>query len=163
MVRIELTTHIAAPCERCFDLARSIDVHMASTGQTGERAIAGVTSGLIGRGESVTWRGRHFGFRVTHTSLIAAFAFPNHFQDSMVRGMFKRFCHDHYFHASGDSTVMSDVMEFEAPYGVIGGLVERVLLREHMRFLLQKRNNYIKRIAESGEWSKYLPSAGGLG
>jgi len=45
MVRIELTTRIAAPIERCFDLCRSIDLHMASTNWTGEKAIAGVTSG----------------------------------------------------------------------------------------------------------------------
>ena len=31
MTRIVLLTSIAAPIERCFDLARSIDLHMAST------------------------------------------------------------------------------------------------------------------------------------
>ena len=51
MIRIELVTRIAAPIERCFDLARSIDLHMASTDWTGERAIAGVTSELIGPGQ----------------------------------------------------------------------------------------------------------------
>jgi hypothetical protein len=51
MTRIVLLTSIAAPIERCFDLARSIDLHMASTNWSGERAIAGVTSGLIGAGQ----------------------------------------------------------------------------------------------------------------
>jgi hypothetical protein len=50
MIRIQLTTAIAAPVKRCFDLARSIDLHMASTDWTGEHAIAGVTAGLIGLG-----------------------------------------------------------------------------------------------------------------
>jgi len=54
MTRIVLLTSIAAPIERCFDLARSIDLHMASTNWSGERAIAGVTSGLIGAGQEVT-------------------------------------------------------------------------------------------------------------
>src|SRR5215467_10893054 len=48
MIQIELTTHISAPLERCFHLCRSIDLHMASTNWTGEKAVAGVTSGLIG-------------------------------------------------------------------------------------------------------------------
>ena len=56
MTRIELVTSIKAPAERCFDLARSIDLHMASTSGTGEQAIAGITSGLIGLGQEVTWR-----------------------------------------------------------------------------------------------------------
>ncbi len=69
MTRIVLLTSIAAPIERCFDLARSIDLHMASTNWSGERAIAGVTTGLIGAWQEVTWQGRHFGFTLTHTSL----------------------------------------------------------------------------------------------
>ena len=159
MVRIELTTEIDAPIERCFDLARNIDVHMASTNQTGEEAIEGVTSGLIGAGETVTWRGRHFGFIVTHTSRITAFTFPSHFQDSMVRGMFQRFCHDHYFETKNGLTVVSDVMEFQAPFGFVGRVVEKMTLREHLRSLLEKRNYCIKRVAESDEWKKYLPLA----
>src|SRR5437899_12648015 len=39
MTRIVLLTSIAAPIERCFDLARSVDLHMASTNWSGERAI----------------------------------------------------------------------------------------------------------------------------
>lgn len=58
---IELATSIAAPIERVFDLARSIELHTNSTLSTGERAVAGVTSGLIGQDEEVTWRARHFG------------------------------------------------------------------------------------------------------
>ena len=30
MVHIQLTTEIAAPIERCFDLSRSIDLHLKS-------------------------------------------------------------------------------------------------------------------------------------
>ncbi|MFM7563387.1 MAG: cell division protein, partial [Planctomycetota bacterium] len=38
---ITLTTAIAAPIETVFDLSRSIDLHIASTAQTNERAVAG--------------------------------------------------------------------------------------------------------------------------
>ncbi len=156
MVRIELTTPIAAPTERCFDLSRSIDLHMASTNWSGERAIGGVTSGLIGAGQEVTWRGRHFGLALTHTSQITVFEPPRHFQDCMVRGAFKSFCHDHYFEASDGGTIMRDVMQFEAPFGWWGRIVEQALVKGHMRSLLQRRNQCIKQIAESDEWRKYL-------
>ncbi len=156
MIRIELTTTIAAPIERCFDLSRSIDLHMASTDFTGERAIAGVTSGLIGSGEEVTWSGRHFGFRITHTSRITAFEPPTHFQDCMVRGMFRRFCHDHHFEAYENITLMKDVMEFEAPLGLLGKLVERLVLARHMRRLLERRNRCIQQTAEGENWKAYL-------
>ena len=156
MIRIQLTTVIAAPIERCFNLSRSVDLHTASTDWTGERAIAGVTAGLIGLGQEVTWSGRHFGFRVTHTSRITALKFPNYFQDSMVRGMFRRFCHDHYFETIEGRTLMKDAMEFEAPLGLLGKAAERLALEKHMRRLLERRNQCIQRTAESEEWRDYL-------
>jgi ligand-binding SRPBCC domain-containing protein len=156
MARIQLTTAIAAPIQRCFDLSRSVDLHMASTNWTGEHAIAGVTAGLIGPGQEVTWSGRHFGFRITHTRRITGFDFPNYFQDCMVRGMFRRFCHDHYFEARGAETLMKDRMEFEAPFGLFGKVVEKILLGRHMRRLLERRNRCIQETAESDGWKAYL-------
>jgi ligand-binding SRPBCC domain-containing protein len=158
MVRIDLLTEISAPIGRVFDLARSTDLHMASTNWTGERAIDGVTSGLIGPGQQVTWRGRHFGFMVHHTSEITAYQFPTYFQDSMVRGLFKSFCHDHHFEAVGEKTRMRDEMEFVAPFGVLGIVAERLALERHLRDLLHRRNETIRRVAESDEWKSYLPS-----
>ncbi len=155
MIRIQLTTVIEAPIERCFDLSRSVDLHTASTHRTGERAIAGVTAGLIGLGQEVTWSGRHFGFRVTHTSRITALEFPKYFQDSMVRGMFRSFCHDHYFETSEGRTLMKDVLMFEAPLGLLGRAAERLVLQKHMRRLPERRNVSIRRAAESEKWRDY--------
>ena len=132
-----------------------MDLHTASTSRTGERAIAGVTAGLIGLGQEVTWSGRHFGFRVTHTSRITALEFPKYFQDSMVRGMFRSFCHDHYFETSEGRTLMKDVLMFEAPLGLLGRAAERLVLQKHMRRLLERRNVSIRRAAESEKWRDY--------
>lgn len=156
MIRIELTTTIRAPIQRCFDLARSIDLHMASTDFTGERAIAGITAGLIGLGQEVTWSGRHFGFRITHTSRITAFESPTYFQDTMVCGMFTRFCHDHRFRTRENETVMEDMMEFEAPLGPLGKVVEKLVLARHMQRLLERRNQCIQQTAEGENWKAYL-------
>ena len=97
MPKIELITVIDAPVEKVFDFSRSIDLHMESTRQTGEYAIAGKTSGLIESGETVTWRAKHFGIWQTLTSKITEFDRPNYFVDEMVEGAFKSFRHEHYF------------------------------------------------------------------
>jgi ligand-binding SRPBCC domain-containing protein len=157
LVRIELSTAIAAPSERCFDLSRSIDLELAST-EGHQRAIAGVTSGLIGPGQDVTWSGRHFGVVIRHTSRITAYDFPRYFQDSMVRGAFHSYCHDHYFEPSDGGTLMKDVVRFAAPYGWLGRVVEHLALERHMRGLLEQRNLYIKRVAEDGRYRTYLGS-----
>lgn len=153
---IELTTRINAPCERVFDLARSIDLHVDSTAHTGERAVAGVTSGLIGLGQEVTWRARHFGVVQHLTSRITQFDRPRHFRDSMVRGAFRRFDHDHFFAMDRTVTVMTDRFDYTSPLGVLGRMADALFLRRYMERLLEVRNHVIKDAAESDEWRRYL-------
>ncbi|WP_245631979.1 SRPBCC family protein [Edaphobacter aggregans] len=129
---------------------------MDSTVPTGERAIAGVTNGLIGHGESVTWEGTHFGFRLRHTSKIVDYEPYRFFCDEMTYGAFKSFRHEHFFEAVGDETIMRDVLEFAAPFGALGLMAERLVLRDYMRRFLVERNTTIKRIAESNGWQRYL-------
>ena len=145
---IELSTHINAPIERCFDLARSIDLHIISTKQTGEQAIAGCTTGLIELGETVTWRAKHLGVWQTLTSTITEFDYPNSFTDEMVKGAFKSFSHEHLFFAVNGQTVMKDIFIFETPYGWLGRLVNYIFLGAYMERLLVKRNQVIKEAAE---------------
>ena len=148
MPTFTLTTSIAAPADRCFDLARSIDLHIESMRSTGERVIAGVSSGLIGPDQEVTWEGRHFGLRFRFTSRITAFRQPTYFQDSMVSGPFAAFVHDHRFESQNGRTVMVDEVRFRSPLGVLGALVDRFLLVPHLRRLMGARNEVVKRAAE---------------
>ncbi len=156
MTTIELTTEILAPAARCFDLSLSIDLHVAAADATGERAVAGVTTGLIGLGEEVTWRARHFGVVMRMTSRITAMDRPRYFQDSMVRGPFAVFEHDHHFEETGGRTLMRDAMRFEAPLGPIGAIASALAIRPHLERFLAERNAAIKRVAESDEWRRYL-------
>ncbi len=89
MPKILLETHIKAPINRVFDLARSIDLHEKSTSQTKEKAIAGKTSGLLGLGETVTWRAKHLGIYQTLTVEMIACQRPHSFTDKMIQGAFK--------------------------------------------------------------------------
>lgn len=101
MPLIELETRIDAPIERVFDLDRSIYAHAASTGGTGERAIAGRTIGLIEFGETVTWEARHLCIWQKLTSRISELDRPNSFVDEMTRGAFASMRHVHRFESVG--------------------------------------------------------------
>ena len=162
MQTIRLETRIAAPARRCFLLALSIDLHMDSTAGTKERALAGVTTGLIAHGESVTWRGRHFGLMLQHTSKITQYEPPAFFQDVMTAGAFKLFEHDHRFQEQNDETVMQDELRFSAPLGIVGSIVERLVLRKYLTRFLRERNQFVKHVAESEMWRKYLSEADSL-
>ena len=114
MAIIRIAIEIAAAPAVCFDLARSVDAHVASTSATGERAVGGVTTGLLNLGDEVRWRARHFGVTQELTSRITALDRPNHFRDEMVRNTFRRLVHDHHFEACREGTRMVDVFDFSA-------------------------------------------------
>jgi ligand-binding SRPBCC domain-containing protein len=154
---ISLTTRIQAPAMRCFLLSLNVDLHMNSTARTRERAIAGVTHGLIGHGESVTWEGRHFGFMRRHTSKIVKYEPPGFFRDVMTKGMFKSFVHDHSFEEAAGETVMQDELQIAAPLNFLGTVAERLVLRNYLSEFLAERSAFIKQVAESEEWRQYLP------
>jgi hypothetical protein len=161
MIRLEETTIIEAPIERCFDLSLSVEVHLLSNVHSGEQALAvgGVTSGLVCLSEEVTWRAKHFGIWQNLTSKITAMESPRYFQVTMVRGIFRFMQADHLF-ASLESggTEMKDGFSIGAPLPLLGPLAEALFLRRYMLALLRERNAVIKRVAESSEWEQYLPS-----
>ena len=156
MAVIELETVIDAPKERVFDLARSIDAHQDSTEGTHERAVAGVTSGLLGPNEEVTWEARHLGVTQRLRVKMTKFDRPHYFQDVMLEGAFSRMQHDHRFDERDGKTVMTDRFEFTSPLGVLGQLVDRVFLTSYMRRFIVKRNVLLKQTAESSGWKRYL-------
>lgn len=155
---IRLSTWMDAPMERCFLLATSIDLHLAATAaETQEKAIGGVTSGLLGEGDSVQWRGRHLGRWRTHTSKVDGWRPFSYFREVMSHGPFVRFEHEHHFALMDDGTRMRDEIRFSAS-GMMARMVEKVA-RRHLIGLLKRRNALIKRAAESEEWRRYLEGA----
>jgi ligand-binding SRPBCC domain-containing protein len=153
---LELTTEIRAPIARCFDLARSVDLHTLSTAATREHVVDGVARGLMGPGDRVTWRARHFGVWQRLTSRITVYDPPHRFRDSMVRGAFARFDHDHWFAEHAGLTTMRDVFDYTSPLGPLGRLADVLVLAAYLRRFLAERNRVIKRVAESDEWRALL-------
>ncbi|MDQ1527979.1 MAG: hypothetical protein QOG18_2592 [Microbacteriaceae bacterium] len=144
-VYFETVTRSDRTAKEMFDLARDIDVHQESQAATGEMATAGVTGGLIGVDQEVTWKARHFGISFSLTSRVTEFESPRRFVDEQTRGPFRSFRHEHIFQADGDGSVMIDRVNFSTPFGVLGRLVERFVLAHYMRRLIEDRGAYLVR------------------
>ena len=161
MLEIHEVSVIDAPAERCFDLARSVEVHLLDNLHSGEPTIAvdGRTSGLVEMGQKVTWQARHLGLRRKLTTCVTGFDRPVYFQDTMSDGAFRSMQHDHFFRPLvGNRTEMTDVLRLSAPIPVLGRIAEVLILRRYMRDLLCDRCLVTKRVAESAaEWARYLP------
>jgi len=149
MAILHLNTIINADIQTVFDLARDIDLHQKSTSKTNEKAIAGRTSGLIEEGETVTWKAKHLGFYQTLTTKIVSMNKPYYFKDIMQRGAFKSMKHQHIFRQEGKNTIMTDVFEFQSPFGLIGKIFNILFLKSYMKKFLLERNQLIKSTAEN--------------
>ncbi|MEW7292271.1 SRPBCC family protein [Aquimarina sp. 2304DJ70-9] len=154
MTTIRLKTYIKAPIKEVFDVSRSIDFHLHSAKKTKEKAIAGITTGLIGLNETVTWRGKHFGIYLTHQSKITTFDSPNHFTDEMIKGHFKSFKHQHIFQNKDAGTEMTDILHYETPYGVCGKVFDKIILKKYLTTFLTSRNRSIKLYVEAKKLEK---------
>jgi ligand-binding SRPBCC domain-containing protein len=149
MTTIRATNLIHAPIEICFRFSRSIDLELRAANKYGIRAIDGVTNGLIGPGDRVTWRTKQFCVTVEHTTEITGFREPEYFQDSMVHGLFASFHHNHFFRViSSSETEMRDELHFTMPQRLAGRIGEAMISRRRLTALLERRNALIKKEAE---------------
>lgn len=149
MPTIHLETVIAAPPDRCFDLSLSVDLHRQSVAHTDERPVAGVTTGVMRLGDTVTWEAVHFGVKQHLTTKITAYERPRYFIDEMIQGIFWELKHHHAFIPEPAGTLMIDTFTFRAPLGVLGRVAEALFLTRYMRGLLLTRNRYLKQVAEA--------------
>ena len=95
MTTIKLTTKIKASKQIVFDLSRNIDLHQLSMTDSKEKAIYGITSGLVNLNDTVTFKGKHFGVYLTHQSRITKMKLYDSSTDEMIKGCFKSFIHHH--------------------------------------------------------------------
>ncbi len=144
MPEFQLVTEVEASPERCFALSLSVDAHTDSMGESGECAVAGVTSGTLTMGDTVTWEARHFGLPFRMTSKITACERPTRFIDEQVTGPFGSWWHEHRFQPTETGTLMTDVIRFRSPFGPLGALVDALVLRRYMTRLIVTRNAWLK-------------------
>lgn len=156
MPTIKLSTQINASIDVVFDLSRNIDLHQRSMTKSSEKAVAGITTGLIWLNETVTFEAKHFFKTRRYKSKITAFDPYDYFEDQMVEGDFVSVVHGHYFSKYNGGTLMKDVFTFTSPYGSLGKIANVLVLKPYLTNLLKQRNKLIKEYAESEKWKELL-------
>ena len=68
---------------------------------------------------------------------------PDYFVNEQVKGPFRRFRHVHEFSQDSGGTTMVDRIEFAAPFGPVGRLVEKLVLARYLRKLIETRNRHL--------------------
>lgn len=156
MTKIITSIMINTTLERAFDLSRSIDFHAYSQNLRNEIAIDGRTSGLINFGETVTWQAKHLGISQKLSVQITKFERPYSFRDTMIKGAFKRFDHDHIFEKVNGLIKLTDIFDYDAPFLFFGKVFDKLVLEKYMTNFSIERNQMIKTTLESDDWKNFL-------
>jgi ligand-binding SRPBCC domain-containing protein len=122
--------------------------HLASLAASGERLASGPDHELLEQGDEVTWEARHLGLTWRLQVRITDFRWAEEFVDEQVSGPFAYMRHRHRFFAAGGGTTMVDDFEYELPFGPLGLVADRLLVRSYLRRLLAGRNDHLKDAAQ---------------
>ena len=156
MPTIHLTTFIAASSEVVFDLSRHISVYKESMTPYKQEAVAGTRFGLIEKGDTVTWRSHQlFKERIQRVKYVELQR-PDMIVEVQLQGDLSAMRHEHYFKSIDNGMLLIDLLSFEMPYGRIGRWFNALYFTGYMESLLQRRNETIKRFAETDRWKKIL-------
>ncbi len=153
---IHLTTFIAAPVERVFDLSRSIELHKHSMKKFELRPVAGRISGLMESGDTITWNAKHFKKKRVQIIKVVALEKPSVYIEEQTIGDLKVMKHEHYFKPCNNGSLMIDQLTFEFRDSFLGRLFNNLYLTNYMNNLLEERNSIIKEVAESNRWKHFL-------
>src|SRR5260370_31789181 len=136
MFRISERIVIDGSIERCF--VRSTNIELV--GRTyGMKPIEGKLTGLFVAEDRFVWAGWKFGFPQMHESYITRYEPPSFFQDTMGRGRFERYQHDHYFYEMNDRTALNDTIRFTLPLGIAGRVVAKLIVVPYLSKRLQRQ------------------------
>ena len=156
MFRVKESIHVNAPADRLFLLSTNIGLVEKIIGM---KPVEGKTSGNVVAGDQLVWRGWKFGLPAMHETLITGYDRPHFFQDTMGRGLFASFQHDHHFETIDGVTLLRDIVRFSLPLGFAGHFVGKRIMVPHVLGLMQRRFAMLKRIAEGPDWRQYVGDA----
>lgn len=156
MPTIHLTTFIAAPIERVFDLSRHLAIYKVSIQQRNERFSSGAASNLVSQGETMTFQAKHLGKTRLVTTRVTELQKPSRLVQEQVKGDLLHFRHEHHFKRVDNGTILIDMIDFDGPRDVVGKLIGKFYLKEYLEKFINKRNSLIRQYAETDKWRAVL-------
>ena len=156
MPSLHLTTFIAAPVGRVFDLSRNLAVCKYVFNSRKETFSSGVGANLLSNGETVTITAKHAWKKRSSMLRLTVLQKPFLFVEEQVKGDLQNFRHEHHFKEVNNGAIMIDLVEFGLPRDIIGKLLAKMYLRKYLEELILKRHEAIKLYAETERWRAVL-------
>ncbi len=88
---------------------------------------------MMATGASIEYRLRVFGIPIGWHTCIECWEDKRHFVDSQTRGPYRAWWHEHRFSEQNGHTVMEDRVYYSLPFGILGRLLNRLLIAHQLR------------------------------
>ena len=108
--------------------------------------IQSVSDVAMRLGTRINYRLRWQAFPMTWRSRISEYERDTMFSDEMLSGPYRRWHHRHHFEEIESGVLMTDVIEFELPFGPLGLLAHALIVRSQLTAIFEYRRLAIERI-----------------
>jgi len=156
MAKIHLTTFVAAPIERVFDLSRHLALYKLVFQNRKERFTSGAGSNLLAKGETISVVSKHAGKSRMSMIRLSEIQHPISFVEEQVKGDLEHFRHEHHFKSVDNGTIIIDLVDFGQPKDILGRIFGKIYFKKYLENLLRKRNELIRSYAETEKWRAVL-------
>ena len=100
-------------------------------------------------GAVIDYTVRVFGFRVHWRTLITDYTPGRQFVDQQIKGPYALWHHTHTFEKRDGRTVMRDRVVYALPFGLLGRMVHRLIVRRQVAQIFKYREQVIQKIFSS--------------
>ena len=95
-------------------------------------------------GALLEYRLKWHGLPIAWQTRIVAWDAPHCFADLQVRGPYRLWHHTHTFRAEGESTRMTDLVNYALPFGPLGALAHTIMVRRELELVFDYRCKVIE-------------------
>ncbi len=156
MPTIHLTNFIAAPVDRVYNLSRNSSIYKSSFQKSQIWPIAGITSGLMNKEESATWKTK-FLFKTRFFTNKITELIPNEkVTEKIIKSDFIFFNHEHFFKSASNGTILIDVVEYELTPNFFRNFLNKMYVAPFLEKIINHRIEAIKQYATSDKWRAIL-------
>ena len=94
-------------------------------------------------GQLIDYTIKLYGFEVRWRTLITEYEYPKKFIDQQIKGPYSMWHHVHTFYDHGDCVHMIDKIDYSVSFGLIGSLVNKLLIKKDLIKIFDYRKNII--------------------
>ena len=102
----------------------------------------------LSRGSRITYRIRWAFLSLRWITRISRWEPETLFEDVQEKGPYRRWVHSHRFASEEGGTRMRDRVEYELPFGILGRLAHRLLVRRQLEDIFRHRARVIAELFE---------------